>query len=224
MTSGVNFRNGPGMATIWSTDGYGPVRAASELGLAVRRTDTNEEELISTPRTDAFFTPWDWSPDGQSILLSSGPLPFVGTASLGLWPVAAAPHAETAVKVLAVDDNYAIWQGDFRPTAAGFVSRPSTPGRPALHRLRDPEWRCGSKPLDRSDRPQRWADKPRWSRDGKLSTSSRRIRFSMSGPSGSTPSQARPSACRFRSRVTTAPDTSCHRGSGPQKSVYRSIA
>ena len=160
----------------WSQDGkhlaYRWERAregASEMGLAVRRTDTNEEELISTPRTDAFVTTWDWSPDGQSILVSSGPVPFVGKASLGLWPVAAAPHAETAVKVLAADDNYAIWQGRFSPDGrwicfSAFDRR--APGTASVFVI----------PSGGADRSHwiavtglnGWADKPRWSRDGKL--------------------------------------------------------
>ena len=161
----------------WSQDGtrlaYRWVRrmrdGPTEMSLAVRRTDTNEEELIATPRTDAFVDPWDWSQDGRSILVSSGPLPFVGNASLGLWPLAAAPHAETAVKVLAADDNYAIWQARFSPDGRWICFSAFDAREPGISTI----FVIPSAGADRSHWTaltsiNGWADKPRWSRDGKL--------------------------------------------------------
>ncbi len=161
----------------WSPDGirlaYRWVRklsdGANESGLAVRRTDTGEEELISTPRTDTFVTPWDWSPDGEGVLVSSGSVPFSGKASLGLWPLAAAPHAETAVKVLAVDDNYAIWQARFSPDRRWICFAAVDAREPGM----DTIFVMPSSGADRSHwtaltSGHGWADKPRWSPDGKL--------------------------------------------------------
>ena len=85
-----------------------------ENGIAVRRMDTNEEELIATPDPDSVVDPLDWSPDGRSILASTL-LRKTGRVSLGVWPLAAAPHAETAVRVLAEDKEDAVWQGKFSP-------------------------------------------------------------------------------------------------------------
>ena len=161
----------------WSQDGtrlaYRWVRRThdgpTEMGLAVRRMDTNEEELIATPRTDTFVTTWDWSPDGQSVLVSSGALPFVGTASLGLWPVAAAPHAETAVRVLAADDHYAVWQARFSPDGRWicFMAIDARePGTSAIFVIPSAgAERSRWMPLTSF---KGWVDKPRWSRDGKL--------------------------------------------------------
>ena len=161
----------------WAPDGtrlaYRWVRKLSngpdESGLAVRRMDTGEEELISTPRTDTFVTPWDWSPDGERVLVSSGSLPFSGKASLGLWPVAAAPHAETAVKVLAADDNYAIWQAGFSPDRRWICFAAVDTREPGM----DTIFVMPSSGADRSHwtaltSGHGWADKPRWSPDGKL--------------------------------------------------------
>jgi serine/threonine protein kinase len=161
----------------WSPDGtrlaYRWVRKVSEgpheSGLAVRRADTGEEELISTPRTDAFVTPWDWSPDGEQVLASSGSLPFSGKASLGLWPLSAAPHAETAVKVLAADDNYAIWQARFSPDRRWICFAAVDARQPGV----DTIFVMPSSGADRSHwtaltSGRDWADKPRWSPDGKL--------------------------------------------------------
>jgi eukaryotic-like serine/threonine-protein kinase len=161
----------------WSPDGtrlaYRWVRklgdGASESGLAVRRADTGEEELISTPRTDTFVTPWDWSPEGERVIVSSGPLPFSGKASLGLWPLAAAPHAETAVKVLAADDNYAIWQARFSPDRRWICFAAVDARESGI----DTIFVIPSAGADRSrwtalTSGHGWADKPRWSPDGKM--------------------------------------------------------
>ncbi len=161
----------------WSHDAtrlaYRWVRRTSdgpdEMGLAVRRTDTNEEELIATPRTDAFVTPWDWSPDGQSVLVSSGPMPFLGRASLGLWPLAAAPHAEAGVKVLAADGSYAVWQAKFSPDGRWICFAAVDAREPGS----DVIFVIPSAGADRSrwtalTSPPGWADKPRWSSDGQF--------------------------------------------------------
>jgi eukaryotic-like serine/threonine-protein kinase len=161
----------------WSRDAtrlaYRWVRRTSdgqdEMSLAVRRTDTAAEELIATPRTDAFITPWDWSLDGRSVLLSSGAVPFVGTASLGLWPLAAAPHAETAVRVLAADSNYAVWQAKYSPDGRWICFAAIDVREPGA----DTIFVIPSTGADRShwtplSSAHQWADKPRWSPDGKL--------------------------------------------------------
>jgi len=142
---------------------------SDEMALAVRRTDTSEEEIISTPRTDTFVTPWDWSPDGQSILVSSGGMPFSGIASLGLWPLAGAPHAEAAVKLVTADSSYAVWQAKFSPDGRWICFAAIDAREPGS----DVIFVIPSAGADRSrwialTSAPGWADKPRWSFNGKL--------------------------------------------------------
>jgi eukaryotic-like serine/threonine-protein kinase len=142
---------------------------SDEMALAVRRTDTNDEEIIATPRSDTFVTTWDWSPDGQWILASSGVMPFRGAASLGLWPLAGAPHAETAVKELTADSSYAVWQAKFSPDGRWICFAAIDATQPGS----DVVFVIPSAGADRSrwtalTSARGWADKPRWSSDGKL--------------------------------------------------------
>jgi Tol biopolymer transport system component len=159
----------------WSRDGlhlaYRWVRlegAAGETSLAVRRMDTNEEELIATPGSDSVVDPWDWSADGR-LILASTVLRKTGSVSLGTWPLAAAPHAETAMRVLTEDKEYTLWQGKFSPDGRwiSFIAiKTREPGTATIFVM----------PSGGGDRstwravigPHGWADKPRWSSDGKL--------------------------------------------------------
>ena len=90
--------------------------------------------------------PFDWSTDDTSIL-ATAPLPGLPSDApaqyaLTLWPLAAAPQAETAVKVLASDKAFNIWQGNILPRRTVDLFQRSEPGR-ARRRddFRDPERR-----------------------------------------------------------------------------------
>jgi Tol biopolymer transport system component len=136
--------------------------------IAVRRMDTNEEELIATPDPDRVVDPWDWSKDGRSILASTF-LRKTKRVSLGLWPLAAAPHAETAVRVLAEEKDDAVWQGRFSPDGRWICFTSTDTREPGTSTI----FVMPSGGGDRSTwmavtGPHGWADKPRWSADGKL--------------------------------------------------------
>ena len=51
-----------------------------------------------------YMCPWDWSPDGQGLVVGSDQ--FTQYQSLYLLPLGAAPHAEAVVKPLASDPKY----------------------------------------------------------------------------------------------------------------------
>jgi Tol biopolymer transport system component len=132
---------------------------------------TNEEQLVTTPRRGSGTAfdgiPSDWSPDGEWVLASS----HVNSAStLRLWPVRSAPRAESATKILTSDPDSELFEARYSPDGnwIAFISSggrrdagtsivfvmPSTGAPP-------PQWT----PLTA---PGQWADKPRWSADGRF--------------------------------------------------------
>jgi len=135
-----------------------------ESSLAVRETSAADETLLSTP-AEHLVQPHEWSPDGTSILVSWW---RPGRRSLlALWPLAAAPRADAAASIVTEDPQGELWQGRYSPNGRwiSFVTLrsgrvtvcviPSAAGRVGLD-----TWRCLA--------DQRgWADKPRWSSDGK---------------------------------------------------------
>jgi eukaryotic-like serine/threonine-protein kinase len=160
----------------WSSDGtrlvYQWGRGVSanefEMALAVRRASGGDEALVSTPARH-LVQPHDWSPDGKSILVTV--LRLGERATLALWPLAAAPRAETAAAVVAADPNHDLWQGRFSSDGrwisflavkggadaqAVLCVIPSTARQTAAA-----DWTCLTD-------PGVWTDKPRWSSDGKL--------------------------------------------------------
>ena len=157
----------------WSRDGrrlvYQWVRMkgknAFEVSLGVRETSGADETLLSTP-AEHLVQPHEWSPDGTSILVSWY---RPGRQSLlALWPLAAAPRADAAASIVTEDPQGGLWQGRYSPNGRwiSFTTAPS--GRAivcvipsAARRVGLDAWRCLTD-------PQGWADKPRWSSDGKL--------------------------------------------------------
>ncbi len=88
--------------------------------------------------------------------------------SLGLFPLAGAPHAEKVVTVLASDPRYNLWQGNYSPDGkwiAFVVQHREQPGRAEIAVMpssgADPSaWAIVTD-------SEVWADKPRWSPDGR---------------------------------------------------------
>ena len=159
----------------WSRDGrylaYGwsrvsPRTQAEEVALVVSRADGSEAQPITTPRSpNAAGAPWfhlfGWSADGNHVL---------GSSELGLtaWSVAAAPRAETAARILASSSRYDLSQSTSSPNGrwVSFVAvKRDEPGvivevMPTTG-ADDRHW------VPVTDE-HGWADKPRWSPDGKL--------------------------------------------------------
>jgi Tol biopolymer transport system component len=162
-------RDGARLAYMW----WHPRDASREVwesSIAFQETDGNPQ-LLRTPtvvaRNAKFALPTDWSPKGDFVLASSDL--FTPAFSIGLWPVAKAPRAESGVTTLSSDREYNLWQGSYSPNGKwiAFVAQ----------KLREAGVvRIAVMPSSGGDSTH-WTfvtdakfmtDKPRWSRDGKL--------------------------------------------------------
>jgi len=158
----------------WSHDGlrlaYARFRPPnSERGqngweLMLLSDGSGDEQMI----TSANNTPelaWDWSADGQWILGGSQ-RQTPGRRLIGLFPIAAAPHAETEMRVIASHPEYNLWQARFsrdhrwisfcaaKATEAGVSTIYVAPASGG-------QW-------VRITEGKYFDDKPRWSSDGKI--------------------------------------------------------
>jgi len=162
-------RDGRRVAYLWTRqleDGK------TDEALALWNLDSGEEQRIGSGNggDETSLFPCDWSPDGQAILTSSS-IPKPPNMSLGLWSLGAAPHAERNPRTLAWDPDFNLGTGEARfspngkwivfvavnlrvPHAATLEVMPSTGARRS-------QWTTLTPPDD-------WADKPRWSPDGKV--------------------------------------------------------
>jgi Tol biopolymer transport system component len=157
-------RDGSRLVYYWGRSLEG--RAGSpETSLAVRQLPAGEEILLSTP-SDRGGQPHDWSPDNTAILMSWW-RPGQSTV-LALWPLAAAPHADRAAAIVAGEPGKDLWQGRFSPNGRWITFLAGTPVTSVVcvvpssaRNARATDWTCVTD-------PRIWADKPRWSSDGKL--------------------------------------------------------
>jgi Tol biopolymer transport system component len=137
-----------------------------ESAIALLRTGSgggDEQPLTSPPPKEEYA--YDWSPDGQWLLgVSVRNTP--GRTSICLFPVLAAPHAESGVRELVTDPDYRFWQPNFSPDGRWIcLTAERIGGRggslvgvaPAAGGKWEPIIDDGY-----------WADKPRWSPDGKM--------------------------------------------------------
>jgi Tol biopolymer transport system component len=168
-TDNFNRRWGP----LWSRDGtrlayrrdrlVNPERAQYESSIVLLPMGGGEEQVITSTSTLRDF-PYDWSANGEWIIASSNrrsPERF----AICLFPISAAPQAETQMRVVASHPEYNLWQGHFSPddrwinfnaikaTDAGISTIYVVPSAGG-------EWR-------RITEGKYWDDKPRWAPDGK---------------------------------------------------------
>jgi Tol biopolymer transport system component len=145
-------------------------RHAFQRTVAVRPAAGGDEQLLADP-LNANVLPFGWSPDGRSLLVSSN-LSTLSTGrsmAVALWPMAAAPHADKAERVVASNPDYDLWQESFSPSGRWIVFEAVNRRPPdATATLYVIPSAGGWMRTDRIDRPHAWADKPRWSPDGRL--------------------------------------------------------
>jgi len=126
--------------------------------------DGSKEQILAAPSTSWYETPYDWSPDGQWIVVSAIAADSP-TWALWLYPLAAAPHAETQRRLLASSRDHDLWQGRFSPDGrwvAFNATRAPTGGTSLVYviSVNGGEWR----PIVQDGY---WYDKPRWAPDGR---------------------------------------------------------
>jgi Tol biopolymer transport system component len=119
-----------------------------------------DEQKLTSGRGDGEL-PFDWSADGQWVLATSG-LDQGRLSALVLLPVTSAPHAETAARVITSNSERTLFQARFSPDDEWICFNGISNGNSTIYVVRTSggEW-------TRITEEVGWADKPRWSPDGK---------------------------------------------------------
>ncbi|MDT4967770.1 MAG: eukaryotic-like serine/threonine-protein kinase [Acidobacteriota bacterium] len=142
----------------------GAPRGASKSGpIALFDTTTLTETLLTSqgPFLDYMY---DWSPDGQSVLASSNRR-TPERWEICLFPISAAPHAETDMRVVATDPENSLWTPRFSPDGRWILYIKQKP-RGASVSVLYVVAATGGTPI-RITGEDIWCDWPRWSIDGK---------------------------------------------------------
>ena len=155
----------------WSPDGKKilhrrlRIRAGEPEGqLVVWSEEARTEEPLTT-WTTWWGAPYDWSSDGQSVLVSSWK--GNGVANLAQLPLDAAPHAETAARTIASKPGYGLWQPHISPNGRWIVFMEAQ-ARPPSNGSTIYVMPANGGPWVRITEANHWTDKPRWSPDGKI--------------------------------------------------------
>jgi Tol biopolymer transport system component/DNA-binding winged helix-turn-helix (wHTH) protein len=170
-------------APKWAPDGsrlayqwHHRTDTTQEYSVGVRPATGGDERLLSSPLSNHQVVPFGWSPDGKSVLVSaslstSGEPRMVAYSrfAVTLWSLAAAPHADQSARVLASSPEADLWQESFSPSGRWIVfeavNRRVPDATATLYVI--PSAGADSTHWTRLTDRQGWADKPRWSPDGK---------------------------------------------------------
>ena len=131
--------------------------------LALRTTSGGDEQILTSPMQGRISLT-DWTPDGKWILMSSD-LQTPGRVALALFPLEAAPRAETQMRVIASNPESNLWQGRFSPDGRWISFNAFNATDPSVSTVyvvsaSGGEW-------IKLTEGRYWDDKPRWSPDGK---------------------------------------------------------
>jgi Tol biopolymer transport system component len=138
----------------------GPARQGP---LALLDPATGEERLLTSDGPSADYM-YDWSPDGLWVLGSTN-RQSPDRWALALFPLSGAPRAEAGMRVLASDPEHDLWAPRFSPDGRWVCYIAQSAARPGVSVLYVMGAE-GGKPT-RVTESESWADKPRWSSDGK---------------------------------------------------------
>jgi Tol biopolymer transport system component len=157
----------------WSRDGsrliYHRSRLVSQEGsrnesnLVLMPAGGGAEQTIATPGI-RFINAWDWSLDGKWILGGSD-RKIPGRHEIGLFPIAAAPHAEAQTRMIASHPEKNLYQARFSPDQqwiSFIAARATEAGISTIYVVpaSGGEWK-------RITEDKYFDDKPRWSPDGR---------------------------------------------------------
>ena len=174
LAAGDDFRR---VNPIWSHDGSRLIYLrlhSSEFGqaeidpqtdrsLALRTLGGSDEQVV-TSAMQGRLSLTDWTPDEKWVLTSSD-WQTPERVALCIFPLEAAPHAETQMRVVASHPEYHLWQGRFSPDGRwiSFNAYNATDGAVSTVYVVP----ASGGPWIRITEGQFWDDKPRWSPDGK---------------------------------------------------------
>jgi Tol biopolymer transport system component len=131
--------------------------------LALLNLNGSDEQIVTSPMQGRISLT-DWTPDGKWILMSSD-LQTPGRVALCLFPLDAAPRAETQMRMIASNPEYNLWQGRFSPDGRWISFNAFNATDPSVSTVyvvsaSGGEW-------VKLTEGRYWDDKPRWSPDGK---------------------------------------------------------
>jgi len=122
------------------------------------------EEPLTAPTTWTRLV-YDWSPDGEALLLSQRS-PEAEWEEVWRFPVAAAPHAEAGARKIISHPAYRLWQPHFSPDGRWIVFE-AVANSPSAAESTLYIMPAAGGPWTRITDSRQWDDKPRWSPDGK---------------------------------------------------------
>lgn len=146
-----------------SNPGQAEIDPQLDRSLALRTLGGSDEQVV-TSTIPGRLSLTDWTPDGKWILASSD-WRTPGRVALCLFPLDAAPHAETQMRVIASDPERNLWQGRFSPDGRWISFNAFSATDAAVSTVYVVPASGG--PWIPITEGRYWDDKPRWSPDGK---------------------------------------------------------
>jgi Periplasmic component of the Tol biopolymer transport system len=157
----------------WSRDGLrlaylrlrplNPERTRIERSFVMLLVGSSDEQTLASSDTTS-DTPYDWSADGKWVMASTD-RQSPGRRGIGLFPIDAAPHAETQLRVLTSHPEQNLYQARFSPDdrwVSFIAAKAVEAGISTIHVIP-----AAGGPWRQITEGKYFDDKPRWSPDGR---------------------------------------------------------